>query len=239
MKTHVEEINGIKVAVRSGRPNDLEVIKEVLVGDCYKLDQLKAKGLNPKFILDVGGHIGSFALKCKSLWPSCRIVAFEPVKENAEMYWMNMRLNNFGDVTVINKGINYDKERTIFVNGTVATGGGMFVRPESVAKSIASGNYKLDENIQFTTFEEALKNIPFDSVDLAKFDCEGGEREAFKQMDEELIRQIGYMVGEFHLMGNEVGKNFAEKYMQRFHHIVTIPAGYMEKHLGLFYAEPK
>jgi|SRR3990172_376259 len=238
MNTVLQTIGGKKFEVRADRQNDVEVIHEVFVNDVYRLSQLKARGVNPKCVIDVGGHIGTFAVKCKSLWPSCQIVAFEPVKDNAELYRKNVSLNGYENVTVINKGINYDKERTIFVNGIRATGGGLFISPSNLAGCLASGLYKLEPEIQWSTLEAELAPFQFPSIDIAKFDCEGGERETFRQMSDDILKKIKYIVGEFHLPDCD-GKDFAKNYMQRFNHVVIIPDNYLDKKLGIFYAEPK
>lgn len=237
MSIITKAFGGVKFSVRSDRQNDEEVVREVFLNDVYRLVNLKDRGLNPKFIIDVGGHIGTFASKCKTLWPNSQIVAFEPVKENAQMYRRTMQLNGFTGVTVINKGINYDAERTVFVNGVTATGGGMFIKPQDLERCVSSGKYKLDTEILWSTLEEELEGFSFDKIELAKFDCEGGEREAFRGMTSDLLGKIGFIVGEFHV-SDCVGKEFAEKYMCRFHHKVIIPKGYEDRKLGIFYAEP-
>jgi FkbM family methyltransferase len=240
MNTQVIEFLGKKFVVRSDKPNDVDVIKEVFVNDVYKLRQLKERGVNPKFLLDVGGHIGTFSVLAKTLWPDCKIVAFEPVKENFELYRQNMEINGFKNVTLINKGINYDTNRTIFVNDVKATGGGTFIRPESLANALNSGHYKLESEIVCSTLEKELADIKITAVDIAKFDCEGGEREAFRLMDETLLRKIKFIVGEYHGLG-ENADGFISKYFYRLTetHKFTVPEQYKNKTLGIFYAEPK
>lgn len=238
MNIVMRELGGKKFFVRADRPNDVDVVKEVFVNDVYRLKQLKARGINPKFLIDVGGHIGTFSVTAKTLWPTCQIVAFEPVRDNAELYRKNMDINGFKDVTVINKGINYDPERTVFVNGVNATGGGMFIKPKDIDRCVSSGKYKLETEIKWSTLEAELAPFSFSSIDIAKFDCEGGEREAFRRMSDDILKKIKFIVGEFHLP-DCTGRDFAKNYMQRFNHVVIIPPGYENVKLGIFYAEPK
>lgn len=42
-----------------------------------RLEILKHKGFSPKFIVDVGAHLGNFALGCKNIWPDVDIHMFE------------------------------------------------------------------------------------------------------------------------------------------------------------------
>ena len=42
-----------------------------------RLEILKHKGFSPKFIVDVGAHLGNFALECKNIWPDTDIHMFE------------------------------------------------------------------------------------------------------------------------------------------------------------------
>lgn len=42
------------------------------------LEQLRAKGLHPRHIIDVGAYRGDFARDCLRVWPEARITCFEP-----------------------------------------------------------------------------------------------------------------------------------------------------------------
>lgn len=239
MSIIVKEICGKKFAVRAEKINDIDVINEVFVNDVYRLRELKARGVNPKFAIDVGGHIGTFSVLCKTLWPECQIVAFESVKENAALYRQNMELNGFQGVTIINKGINYDPKRTIFVSDKTTTGGGMFIQPNNLEHCLGSGVYFLEKDIDFSTLEPELAPFTFNSIDIAKFDCEGGEREAFRLMSDELLNKIKFVVGEFHGLGGNFEK-FSKDYLFRLvNHTITVPERFKALNLGIFYAEPK
>ena len=68
------------------RPNtwDSIIVREVIDEDCYGLKKLKAQGVAPMVIFDIGGHIGSFTVYCRSLWPQVTLYSFEPLPANFE-----------------------------------------------------------------------------------------------------------------------------------------------------------
>ena len=44
------------------------------------LERLARQGFNPKLVFDVGAYRGDFARVCRTVWPTARIVCFEPQK---------------------------------------------------------------------------------------------------------------------------------------------------------------
>lgn len=74
--------------------NDDALVHGVLGEDEYDLRSLS--GLTG-WALDVGAHIGSVAVALAADHPDLRIIAVEPVPDNAELVRRNAELNGFGD----------------------------------------------------------------------------------------------------------------------------------------------
>jgi FkbM family methyltransferase len=177
---------------------DVNVISDCLGGDCYGLEELAEK-INPRLVLDIGGHIGAFGLCAKKYWPDCELIAIEPCKGSAELYRMNLKDNGLKG-TVLNKGICYNPDRNKLVHAS-RTSGGYIVLSEKEKEDYLGSQYRkmedIVEDVETITVEELLKDI--EVVDLAKWDCEGAEIDAFRKMDKETAAKFRTMVGEYHL----------------------------------------
>jgi autotransporter strand-loop-strand O-heptosyltransferase len=196
---------GLVINTRDGKERDFDMhpVRTILMGDEYGLGEIPLN--DPKIIVDIGGHIGTFGLKAKSLWPNARLIAYEPNKTSAELYTRNMQDNNFKDWEVICAGISYDKGKNCLVEDDLASGGGILIRPEELGLdgrlvgNRVSGNSKYlltHLDIKTFTLEEILDGI--DYADILKIDCEGAEIEMLERMKPETAKKIGRIVGEYH-----------------------------------------
>lgn len=179
---------------------DTAIVDEIYGGDDYEVRELKKNGVEIKTILDIGGHIGSFGVLAKQLWPDARLIAVEPFAENAELYRMNLKANGL-DGTVIEKAISYNKDCCWLVD-SVRTTGGNFVRTRFGAERDIADQRISSENmyhVDVTTIEEIFEEFDIDCVDLAKWDCEGGEIEAWDNISPAIARKFRFMVGETHI----------------------------------------
>lgn len=78
--------------------------------------------------------------------------------------------------------------------------------------------YALLGDVPTYTVEDLFEIAGIESVDLVKWDCEGGEIDAFRNMPDEVAGRIGNMVGEYHIAGGY--RAFEEVARARFPHHV-------------------
>ena len=158
MKTKIVKSKGLKFHTRKERSKlDQDVINEVVTYDHYKLQYLKDKIPYPNIILDVGGHIGSFGIYAKSIWPKARLIAIEPNKESCTLYKMNIKENKLKNCEVIEAGIGYNKNRNILVDGYNATGGGYLVTDGDPIVKGLNQDYIVIGEIKLITLEEVIE----------------------------------------------------------------------------------
>lgn len=228
---------------------DLKIISEVIAKDEYNIEEL-ADCIDPKVILDIGGHIGSFGVYAKSKWPDALLIAVEPYKESAQLYRKNLKNNGLQKNSyVINAGVSYDKNRTCLVNSPNTTGG-YLLRSKLDATLYSQEGYRgyngiADDSVKTITIEEICKKYDIDTIDLSKWDCEGGEVDAFMNMNLETRKKFRFMVGEYHLWNDDTRylkcpmfycHNFWTQTKRNFKHLNW---NYKEDRLGLFQAWPK
>lgn len=191
---------------------DIKCINEVIYDDPYDLTNLKTL-IDPEVVFDIGGHVGSFGVLARAIWPKCYLVAFEPMRDSHELYIRNLKENGLWDVNqcmIYNRPIGYSKEKQCFVHASRSTGGHVFL-PQSWAERYLQIGYRYydraipdnEANLNPITIEDAFRQLDIQRVDLAKWDCEGGEIEAFEKMEQWAADRFRYMVGEFH-MGKKI-----------------------------------
>jgi len=208
------EIDGLKICTRADKhQQDMNVIGEVIYRDDYLLSKLAKIISSPEVILDVGGHIGTFGLLAKHYWPDSKLIAIEPNNTSCALYLKNMEVNNFNNYHVLNKAISYNAAATCLIQSSDATGGAL-VRTKADAEKIVSEGIRdrrrrvlekpgdltiTSSKVQTITVEEIVRDFNIEKIGLAKWDCEGAELDAFRNMSDDVTCLFKCMVGEYHI----------------------------------------
>ena len=175
--------------------------------DAYRLYQLK-RLIDPKVILDFGGHVGIFSLMAKKLWPDALLIAVEPVKEACSIFKRNMIDNGFKRYHILNCALSYDPEKKYLAEDIRNPGGGMLTSKKDLKDIFDfSKGFRVfnPEPVETITIEEIIKRFGIESIDLAKWDIGGYEKECWEKMSDEAAARFKYMVGEFHIHNRNKG----------------------------------
>lgn len=95
VKTTTKNVAGYNMVIHDAYDSehkvywDEKISRESIVDDCYQLRQLVADDPGIDSVIDIGGHIGSFAVIANTFWPKAEIKCFEPLLENFELLKMN------------------------------------------------------------------------------------------------------------------------------------------------------
>ena len=165
----IVEANGLKWAVRESSrigqctqdmlgPNDREN---------YNFEALEKYSGKDKTFLDIGAHVGGFAINASKLFGD--VYAFEPQPFNYEGLSENIKINGLANVVAINKGVGdivEDKEISM-------RGGG---------SKIYSGNIPRLPGVEYakisiTTIDSMNFKLP---VSVMKIDTEGYEEQVIR-----------------------------------------------------------
>lgn len=161
------------------------LFEEVYIPDVY---YFSASSDEP-FIIDCGSNIGLAVLYFKSLYPNCKIVAFEPDDATFDVLKRNVETNLLNDVTLINKALYDSKGNVDFYFSPEQPG--LLVqstRKESLARSEAK-----------TVETDVLSNHINQEVDFLKMDIEGAEDRVMKDLDDTAkLSLVKEMVIEYH-----------------------------------------
>jgi FkbM family methyltransferase len=179
---------GAKYMVRSGSI-DLGILDEILIRKIYFPPFLDPKLF--RVVLDVGAHIGVFALKISELvHDDCRIYALEPERENHALLSRNIKLNK--------------KKNIIALNYAVAgSAGNRYLRissnnPAAHSFYFGSSNKLSRQIVKTVTLKKIIEDYKLPHIDLLKLDCEGAEYEILLSCSPIIMSKIDGIVMEYH-----------------------------------------
>ncbi len=152
------------------RPGARVPVYEVFAEDWYQLpwflDQLTDR---PITVIDVGAHIGTFALHLAQVHPQATIHCFEPSPTTANFLRRNVELNGFADrIAVVESALSSERGEAQLSDNRSGSGHNRLVRlggakPGGHATTVTT-----------VTFDEAVRSS-VSLVDVVKIDCEGAE----------------------------------------------------------------
>ena len=172
----------IKIRVNS---TDLMALIHVWIIEEYRNNDFQIK--NNDVVIDIGAHIGLFALYASQFCKHGTILCYEPIKENYELLLENISLNKITNIKSFNLAVS--KEKTplkIFLNND-ESGHSMFGNSE---------NFIL---VNSTSLDEIFKKNKITQCEFLKLDCEGAEYEIIQSLSPEVFPRISKMVIEYHL----------------------------------------
>jgi len=222
-KEHVvfETRTNIKIKIRVHSTDLMAFTNVWLVGDYAK----------PGFeigdndtIIDIGSHIGLFALYAFQYCKKGRIFCFEPVKENYELLLTNLQMNNVKNVFPFQTAISDKKSSSTIYLSQDDSGHSMYI-PSS-----------REMEVKTTTLKDVMDENKINGCDLIKLDCEGAEYDIINSLPEEYFRRIRKIVMEYHFADSKPAliKNLIDKLRTLSY---SIQLRNLTKEMGLLFAK--
>ncbi|TXI10636.1 MAG: FkbM family methyltransferase [Rhizobium sp.] len=151
---------------------DWEIVSSVLELDEYRLQSLGQLD----YVIDAGGHVGSFGAAVLRRWPAAKVIAFEPSPDNAKLYRLNA------------PGVELHQLALGLGSGTVS----LTSEEGDTAFMTIDG-----DDVKVAALSEFVRPLP--RVDLLKIDIEGDEDPVFADLCKTgEIRKVQRIVGEWH-----------------------------------------
>ena len=199
-KSHVifETKSGLKLKIRTGT-TDIMVLTNVWLIQEYLDHELDIK--DNDIVLDIGGHIGLFALFASQFCKKGKIFCFEPIKENYDILLENLELNAIKNIIPFNLAV-YDDSKKVKMYLNEDDAGHSIVLPSS--KSIQADS---------TSLKKIFDDNKIDLCNFAKIDCEGSEYSIIDTLPPEYLKRINKMAIEYHFADSkpELAKNLISK----------------------------
>ncbi|MFN2560851.1 MAG: FkbM family methyltransferase [Jatrophihabitans sp.] len=178
---------------------------EQFADDCYRLGELLAplQG-RPLQVLDVGAHIGSFAVHVATVHPRARIECYEPSPSSARFLQRNVDQNGLGGRISVHEAALADKRGMALLDDN--DGGSVHNGLMQADHRLVAGQDALDRRhaieVPTTTFDDAVAAAPA-PPDVVKMDCEGGEYALVYASSDASWASVRRIVMEYHPVKGE------------------------------------
>jgi len=174
---------------------EADIVDSVIRLDEYRLQAMREDGFSPKLIIDVGGHIGSFALFAKSLWPESKVITIEPLPVNYAR--LCNALSGLPNVFTTNAAIVVEPIQSQFVDVFLSDDG------NTAAASTMRTTCRESISARAMSICELLSKNKWPDVDLLKLDCEGEEGPILRDLARMgFLDCVDTIVGEWHFVQN-------------------------------------
>jgi FkbM family methyltransferase len=140
-------------------------------------------------VVDIGGHIGLFAIWLAKRHPGLRIYSYEPHPGNRRLFDRNLSLNAVSNVTLYPEAVSGDN-RLVSLGGSAINSGAASAHATTL-------KYGRVEGISSLTLDQIFARHNIERCRLLKIDCEGSEYEALN--DTAIWPRLEFLCGEFHL----------------------------------------
>lgn len=211
--------NGVHVKLRT-ISTDIQAFANVWIIEEYKRRGFEIKDCD--VIIDIGAHVGLFALYASQYCRSGRIFCFEPIKENFDLLVENIKINNLTNVKCFNKAV-YTQNKNVRI----------YLSNDQAAHSIyGNGNAYIDVNA--VTLSDILNTNDIEICNLLKMDCEGSEYEILQSTSDEYINRIQKICLEYHIMKNdhELLHSLKNRFLSLDFQVINVPS---IQNLGMLY----
>ncbi len=175
--------SGLKIKLRKHSTDFMQFVTIWLINE-YSKPKFSIK--NDDIIIDIGSHIGMFALFASQYCKKGKIYCFEPIKENFELLIENLKINNISNVIAMNKAVSkIDGTTTMFLNNDASSHNLIIKNDNEIKVSSISLKTFFDKNIQ-------------NCCNLVKMDCEGSEYDIIESLPSSYFNKIEKMIIEYH-----------------------------------------
>jgi FkbM family methyltransferase len=179
---------------------DMEYIDDVYFHRAYEVPWFHIEPHTIKTALDLGAHIGSFALWAAQRWPGCIIHSYEPNPESFELLTKNVGLLNYeeGRIKIFNLAV-WKNDCTLQLYRCRTETGATSIMSEIMSALPDDVLPPIDINAR--SINVAIDNLG-SWIDFFKMDCEGAEYEIMYSLPTEALSRIKFMAIEYHGYGD-------------------------------------
>ena len=181
----VDADDGVRFHVRVNT-SDILVIWEIWKAKIY--DEARFPIHAEDVVVDIGGHIGGFAIRAAKLATHGHVYAYEASGRNYTLLEKNRQLNNVVNLHIHNKAVS-DKtgEMKFFMPSNNGALGSLMQETDSPM-----------EIVQATTLSHIVEENNIEQIDYLKLDVEGAEYDILLNCPTDTLGKVKRIVMEYH-----------------------------------------
>ncbi len=181
----LEMRNGTKIMLRV---NSTDLMAFTHVWLLHEYDKPGFEIKNNDVVIDIGAHIGLFALFATQFCKNGKIYCFEPVKENFDLLKANLDLNNIKNIVAVNAAVSI---RTGIVT--------IYLNEDEAGHSMHVMGTKQIQ-VKSLSLQDIFDSNKIERCDFLKIDCEGEEYEIINSLPPPYFEKISKMCIEYHFV---------------------------------------
>ncbi len=167
----------------------LNLFEEIFIFQVYRFQSHTTSPL----IMDCGSNIGLSVLYFKKIFPSARILAFEPDGDTFKILEENMKRNELTNISLFNFALSDTEGEIDFYKNSALSG--------ALNMSIVKSS---DSDQSEKVHAKKLSNYVSEKIEMIKIDVEGAESKIIHDLIESnKINQVSAMIIEFHPNNSE------------------------------------
>ncbi len=177
------------------KTGDISIANEIFLNTEYEFDYFSND--SKKIAIDVGAHIGLFAITTALKLNKVSVICYEPNKNNFSQLKRNIQLNN------LEKNI---KTYELAIGATAGTAK-FYSRDFSAGYTICFelgmdelGDKKYKGKVKVASLTEEIERLNIKHVAILKMDCEGAEYEILHNLPEKIYSIIDTLFVECHTL---------------------------------------
>jgi FkbM family methyltransferase len=183
----LQRFGEFELAVRNGTV-DARVARETFVSDIYLPNLPEYEPREDHVIIDVGAHIGAFALKASRVASRGQVFAIEASRETYCLLRINRALNRAENLVDVYAALDGKTGEAVLYHSR-ENWGHSTVTERGTAHS---------EKVKALSLRDFLEQHGIDHCDFIKFNCEGGEFPILLASSPETLRRFDVMLVLYH-----------------------------------------
>ncbi len=221
--------DGYKIFIQGGT-DQYHTFHRVYLRDEYRIYQCDQKEM--KCVIDLGGNVGYFSTRMAVL--AERVICCEPIKSNLEKIIINR--NGRKNIEIINKAVGGKKG---FINMFKPSVDNWSCRYSMVfnVNSKAESEY---ESVECITLDQLFEEHNIKTCDLLKMDIEGAEYETLYNANDDTLKKISRIVGEYHHLDKDNKEHHIQALqtylIKKGYRVETVP-NRRKDYIGLFFCQ--
>jgi FkbM family methyltransferase len=182
----IRNFDSFEMAYRPGTVDGV-VLKDSFSHDIFFSGVPEYQPGEADVILDVGAHIGTFAVLAASKVPHGAVHAIEACQETFDFLRMNAALNRKTNLHAHHLALSGKRG--------ICT---LYHAAENWGHSVVHQQSASSETVESRTLQEFFEENGIDKCNFVKFNCEGAEFPILLGSSSELLRRIGVMLVLYH-----------------------------------------